>query len=186
MKPFLSLSCLILLVTACNNPERKTETMGTDSTKAATESSSDEMNYPYTLDKPYKNWKPGDKKHTLTVLKMLKAWETKNAAECASYFGDSVDLAVDYFHKVIPHDSLISMLEDSWKDYPNVRLKMDDWESVISDDKKHEWVTVWYKQTWTDSKGKTDSLAVVNDAKIVNGKIVVFDEKIRHFPSAKK
>ncbi|SDH65483.1 hypothetical protein [Chitinophaga filiformis] len=186
MKTFVSLVSLILLITACNTPEKRAESMGADSSKSKMESSDDEMNYPYTLDKPYKNWQPGDKKNTVIVLNMLKAWETKNAAECASYFGDSVDLYVDYFHKMIPHDSIPKMLEHSWEDFANVNLKMDDWESVISGDKKDEWVTVWYKQTWTDKKGKMDSLAVVNDAKIVNGKIVVFDEKVRHFPAPKK
>ncbi|SHN12235.1 nuclear transport factor 2 family protein [Chitinophaga sp. CF418] len=186
MKTFVSITFLILLVTACNNPGKKAESMSGDSSKATMESSSDEANYPYTLDKPYKNWKPGDKKHTQTVLKMLKAWETKNAAECASYFGDSLELALDYYHKVVPHDSLITMLEHSWADFASVNIKMDDWESVISDDKKDEWVTVWYKQTWTDKKGKMDSMAVVDDAKIKDGKIVIFDEKIRHYPTPKK
>jgi hypothetical protein len=63
---------------------------------------------------------------------------------------------------------------------------MNDWESVISADKKDEWVTLWYKQIQTDKKGKTDSLGVVDDAKIVNGKIVLLDEKIQHYPVAKK
>jgi len=185
MKTFVSIPFLILLVTACNTPEKKAESMSADSSKAPMESTA-EVSYPYTLDKPYKNWQPGDKKNTVIVLNMLKAWETKNVRECASYFGDSVDLYVDYFHKVIRHDSLPTMLEHSWQDYASVNLKMDDWESVISEDKKDEWVTVWYKQTWTDKKGKMDSLAVVNDAKISNGKIVVFDEKVRHFPAPKK
>jgi hypothetical protein len=186
MKTFVSIACLILLVTACNTPEKRAESMNADSSKAPMESSTEDVSYPYTLNKPYRNWQPGDKKNTAIVLNMLKAWETKNVAECASYFGDSVDLYVDYFHKVIPHDSLPNMLQHSWQDYASVNLKMDDWESVRSEDKKDEWVTVWYNQTWTDKKGKTDSLAIVNDARIVNGKIVVFDEKVRHFPSSKK
>jgi hypothetical protein len=67
----------------------------------------------------------------------------------------------------------------------NVTVYMQDWESVISKDKQDEWVTLWYKQVWTDKKGKMDSMEVVNDAKIVNGKIVVLDEAIRHYPAKK-
>jgi hypothetical protein len=166
-------------------PEKKGEGTTTDSSKAGMESSED-VTYPYTLDKPYKNWQTGSKKNTMIVLNMLKAWETKNITECASYFGDSVELYFDYYHKVMKHDSIPTMLERSLEDYTTVNLKMEDWESVISDDKKHEWVTVWYKQTWTDKKGKVDSLAIINDAKIVDGKIAIFDEKIRHFPTSKK
>ncbi|TWV93343.1 hypothetical protein [Chitinophaga pinensis] len=110
----------------------------------------------------------------------------KNVAECASYFGDSVRLQLDYFQKVVRHDSLPAMLEQSLADFASVKIEMDDWESVISKDQQEEWVTLWYKQSWVDKKGKADSLAITDDAKIVNGKIVLFDEKIRHFPSGKK
>ena len=63
---------------------------------------------------------------------------------------------------------------------------MSDWESVIAADKSEEWVTLWYKQYQTDKKGVTDSLGVVDDCKIVNGKIVVLDEKIQHLGPPKK
>ncbi|MEI9958032.1 MAG: hypothetical protein WDM90_17405 [Ferruginibacter sp.] len=65
---------------------------------------------------------------------------------------------------------------------------MQDWESVISADKKEEWVTLWYKEYTTDKKGVVDSLGITNDAKIVNGKVVILDEKIQHLgpPPAKK
>ena len=66
-------------------------------------------------------------------------------------------------------------------DYKNVTVKMNDWESVISKDKKIEYVTMWYKQITTDKNGKTDSIAVVDDCRIVNGKIVELDEKIQHY-----
>ena len=63
---------------------------------------------------------------------------------------------------------------------------MQDWISVISKDKKSEWVTLWYKEILTDKNGKSDSVNVVDDAKIENGKIVILDEKVQHFPPAKK
>src|SRR5690606_899725 len=100
-------------------------------------------------------------KHAITVMKMLKAWETKNLTECATYFGDSVEFHFDYYHKTLPHDSIMGMLNFSWADYDSVSIKMNDWESVISNDKKEEWVTLWYKQIWVDKKGKTDSASMV-------------------------
>jgi hypothetical protein len=45
---------------------------------------------------------------------------------------------------------------------------------------------MWYKQIMTDKAGKTDSMGVVDDCKIVNGKIVILDEKIQHLVAAKK
>ncbi|HEY1017354.1 MAG TPA: hypothetical protein VGE25_00045, partial [Sediminibacterium sp.] len=64
-------------------------------------------------------------------------------------------------------------------------IKMEDFESVISKDKKDEYVTLWYKQIMTDNMGKTDSLAMINDFKIVNGKIVALSEAMRHYPAKK-
>ena len=62
---------------------------------------------------------------------------------------------------------------------------MHDFESVISKDKKEEYVTLWYTEINTDKKGKMDSVAIINDLKISNGKIVSLDEAIRHFPIKK-
>jgi hypothetical protein len=118
-------------------------------------------------------------------MKALKAWETNNIAECVSYFGDSCDLRFDNFQAVLPHDSLANFLAAGRAGYTSIKVEMSDWESVISKDKKDQWVTLWYKQTVTDKEGKTETLGVVNDAKIVNGKIVVLDEKIQHIPVKK-
>ncbi len=185
MKQFFFFICALFFAIACNNPQATSDKMASDSTTTDAAATTD-LNFPYTLDEPYKDWQPGNRQHAVTVMNMLKAWQSKNAAECASYFGDTVDLRLDYFHKKIAHDSIPAMLESSWADYASVDIKMQDWESVISKDKKDEWVTLWYKQTWVDKKGKTDSMNMVNDAKIVNGKIVVFDEKIQHPPVAGK
>ncbi|QHS59718.1 hypothetical protein [Chitinophaga agri] len=186
MKTVLLLLCITALATACNQQPGKSESGYTDTGNTVVTTTDAALDYPYKMRESYKDWQPGDKKNGLLVMKMLKAWETKNLSECASYFGDSVYFNMDYFRKVARHDSLPAMLEESWANYASVKLDVDDWESVISKDKKEEWVTIWYKQTWIDKKGKTDSLAIVNDAKIANGKIVVFDETIRHFPTAKK
>lgn len=184
MKKLFFIPLLALFVFGCNNKSDNAATTSTDSTKM-TSSKTGELVYPYTLEEPYKDWQPGDQKNAVTVMKMLKAWETKNLAECATYFGDTVDMRLDNYHEKLPHDSLSAVLEMSWANYASVTIKMGDWESVISSDKKDEWVTLWYKQNWVDKKGKADSLAVINDAKIVNGKIVVFDEKIQHYPAKK-
>jgi hypothetical protein len=62
---------------------------------------------------------------------------------------------------------------------------MNDYESVISADKKDEWVTIWYKQKWKDSKGVADSLSVINDIKMKDGKMIILNEMINHFPKKK-
>lgn len=178
----------VLFTVSCNNKNEKTEATSSDSTTAASDkmaASTEPLDYPYTLDKGDRDWQPGNKSNALTVLKALKAYENNNIAECVSYFGDSVMLLFDNYEKKLPHDSLANFFSAGRDQNSAISVKMEDWESVISKDKKDEWVTLWYKQTWTDKKGKTDSVEVVNDAKMVNGKIVVLDETIRHFAAKK-
>jgi ketosteroid isomerase-like protein len=56
---------------------------------------------------------------------------------------------------------------------------MTDWESVISTDKKEEWVTVWYTQHWETKKGEKDSSAIINDMRLKDGKIIRLNEYTR-------
>ncbi|HEV8273418.1 MAG TPA: hypothetical protein VGQ04_19020, partial [Chitinophagaceae bacterium] len=58
-------------------------------------------------------------------------------------------------------------------------------ETVISKDKKNEWVSLWYKEKWTDSQGKSDSIFHMDDVKIVNGKIAQIDQKSRKYMKKK-
>lgn len=177
MKRLLLFAVIAFFIISCNNNGEKTETKAAENTSAVT------YDYPYTLDKPYQDWQPGDQQHAVNVMKGLKAWENNNITECVTYFGDSCDLRFDNFHAVLPHDSLANFFSAGRAGYTSVKVEMSDWESVISKDKKDQWVTLWYKQIVTDKNGKTDSMGVVNDAKIVNGKIVVLDEKIQHLPA---
>ncbi len=47
----------------------------------------------------------------------------------------------------------------------------DTWITTYYPDKNDTWVTVWSTEKWTDKKGKTDSLYVVDDVLIKNDKI---------------
>lgn len=178
MKNLILYLGVVFLAIACNN-KPATETPA--AANAVTEG-----DYPYTLKEPYKKWQTGSEQNTLIVLKILKAWENKKPEESASYFADTVDMTLDKFQEKMPKDSIVSFLKSGYVNYNNLKVTMQDWESVISEDKKDEWVTVWYKQSWVNAKGVADSVNCINDVKITNGKIVEFDEYLQHFPAAKK
>lgn len=180
MKKLFFIPLMALFVFGCNNKGENEATTSTDSTKTMA-SSSAELVYPYTLDEPYKDWQPGDQQHAVTAMKALKAFETGDIDACVATFGDSVELRFDYYQAKLSKDSLKKFFANERSNYSSIIIKMSDWESVISKDKKTEYVTMWYRQIMTDKKGKTDSLAVINDLKIVNGKIAELDEKIQHF-----
>ena len=82
-------------------------------------------------------------------------------------------------------DSAVIFFKAASGIYNNLVVTMYDYEFVISADKSEEFVTTWYKQVWADSKGKKDSLNIVNDCKMKDGKMVELDEKIQHCPTKK-
>lgn len=184
MRKLFFIPLLGLFIISCNDKTDNASASSTDSAKTVSTSSGDIV-YPYTPSEPYREWQPGDQQHVVTVMKSLKAFETGDTDAAAAAFGDTVDLRFDYLHARLSNDSLKKFFANERANYTSMTIKMSDWESVISKDKKTEYVTLWYRQIWTDKNGKTDSLAVIDDAKIVNGKIVELDEKIQHFPAKK-
>lgn len=170
--------CLIMYIgSSCTNPTEKTteKTVTTDSTKPV---------YAYTIKKP-DNWDMGSSKNTEIAFNALKAFENHKIEESLSFFGDTVLWKADYMDAKLSKDSLKSIFNSIWNETASLKIEMHDFESVISKDKKDEYVTIWYIQTSTDKKGKVDSLALINDMKIANGRIVELDEYTRHFKTKK-
>ena len=186
MKHLLILVFVSAMIISCNDKAATTGSDASKDTATATAAVPEEtLTYAYALDSPYRDWQPGDKKHAAMVMKSLKAYEDGDIASCITAFGDSVSVRFDGYSTRVNRDSLQKILTDSRQQVASTKVHMQDWESVISKDKKHEYVTLWYKEVTTDKKGKTDSLAIVDDLKIVNGKIVELDQKIQHYPSKK-
>ena len=189
MKQTLVIAFIVFFAFGCNDKSSTTDTKTTDTTTTNTSASSTEpaenFDYPYKLDHPYRDWQPGDQQHAVNVMKSLKAYETGDINACVDQFGDSVSLKFDGYQARVGKDSLKAMFARSRGDLSDLKIYMQDWESVISKDKKTEYVTLWYKEITTDKKGKTDSLSIVDDLKIENGKIVELDQKIQHFPAKK-
>jgi len=166
------------MAVSCNNGDTAStgthkETSGsTGATPAAA------MNYPYTIEHP-DYWAIGSTANTMTALTALKAWELGKMDESVKYFSDSVKLNFDGLKETMSRDSLKRFFTGIWKDFKTVDIKMSDWESVVSSDKKEEWVTIWYTQHWETPKGLKDSLDIVNDFQMKDGKIIRLDEYTR-------
>ncbi|WP_149239722.1 hypothetical protein [Dyadobacter sp. 32] len=152
----------------CN--EQKSET------KEASAATS--VNYPYTVEHP-DNWEVGSTSNTMIALKSLKAWEEGKMDESLKYFGDSVRVQFDGLDKNMTRDSLKVFLTNGWNNYKTVKIKMGDFESVISKDKSEEWVTLWYTQSWETKAGVKDSVSTINDLQIKDEKIVRLSEHTR-------
>ena len=171
MRHFLLLLIGGALFASCNNAGSTKTDAPADTTANTTVAQ--QVNYPYTIDHP-DYWDIGIQQNTLNALNALKAWENKNMDASLKYFADSVHLQFDGIDKMVSNDTLKAMLAPPVGSDPSV--KMQDWESVISKDKKDEYVTLWYREYWKNAKGDKDSVDVINDLKMKDGKIIGLDE----------
>ena len=175
MKKLRLLFFTAIAFVSCNNAGTETKEAAKDSTASTP---AKVMNYPYTIDHP-DNWDMGNPENTMVALSALKAFSSGDVAGGMKYFGDSAQVQFDGLDKTMSNDSLKSMFT-AWRNgYKSIDVKMNDWESVISKDKKEEWVTLWYRQKWEDMKDKKDSADFIDDLKIKDGKIIRLDEYTR-------
>lgn len=163
------------LFSSCNNAG-KADADSTKDSSSTTTTNNNKMNYPYTIEHP-DNWEIGSQQNTMNALKALKAWESKNLNESMTYFADSIEVGFDGIDKKVSNDTL-----RAWITAPptvtNQSIKMQDWESVISKDKKTEYVSLWYREFTETAKG-LDSIDVMNDLKIKDGKIIGLSQYTR-------
>lgn len=169
---FLLLATAGVIFISCKNGSSPTTEANKDST--ASTSTAQKMDYPYTIEHP-DNWEIGSQQNTFNALSALKAWETGNIDESLKFFADSAKVGFDGFDKKVSKDTLKKMITPG-KMVKSISIKMQDWESVISKDKKDEYVSLWYRQYVESPDGKKDSIDVFNDIKIKDGKIIGLDE----------
>ena len=176
MKSLVMLMVGGVLFASCNNS--KSTTPGATNDTTATAANVQKMNYPYTIDHP-DYWEIGSQQNTLKALNSLKAWENRNMDESLKYFGDSIHIQFDGTDKMVSNDTLKAMFNESASIAKNWSIKMQDWESVISKDKKEEYVTLWYREYHKNRQGVKDSADIINDLKMKDGKIIGLDEYTR-------
>lgn len=141
------------------------------------------LNYPFKP-KYSINWQPGDEKNALIVLNCLKKYVAGDVKGAVENFADTVEFVADQFHFRGKKDSLAAILAQTRGEMADVSKEFDSWMTTYYPDKKDTWVTLWYTEKWTDKKGKKDSLYYTDDVLLKNGKILVYDEKMRRFPEA--
>lgn len=139
------------------------------------------LDYPF----PHKysiDWQPGDEKNAVIVLNALKKYVAGDLQGTFEPFADSVEFIGDQFFFKGKKDSLVKIFTQIRGDMTSISKGFDTWLTVYYPDKKETWVTLWYTEKWTDKKGKSDSLYYTDDVMLKDGKIHIYDEKIRRFP----
>jgi hypothetical protein len=179
MKNSLLLICSCIAFFGCNNAAKQ-EDAKTDST-----AKKEALVYPFTA-KYSLNWQPGDEKYAVLALNSFKKYVDGDVKGCFAYFADSIEFIADKFHYNGKKDSLEAMMTTMRAGIATMSVQPDTWLTVYYPDKNDTWVTVWSTQKWTDKKGKLDSVYLVDDILVKDGKIAQIDEKQRQYPEPKK
>lgn len=177
MKQIFMTACVAFILVSCDD-SKKEETSATVSTET-------KAPLAYELAKPYKNWEIGSHQNAVAAMSGLKAFVDKDFTKLESVIGDSLEVTFDNMNENMSKDSAMKFFTKMRGQYGDIKITMYDYVPVISADKNDEWVTMWYKQVWQDSKGNWDSASVIDDCKMKNGKMIQLDEKMQRFPAKK-
>jgi hypothetical protein len=173
MKTLFSIFAVVTIVTACNNNRNQ----NTSSNNPVVEGG-----YAYTIAHP-DQWEWGDKNNLKIALNSLKAYEKGNISAAFKDYADTVRIQMDGFDRRLSKDSLLTMFIRERSSIRRMGIEMDDFQSVRSKDGRSEYVSLWYKQLWEDQTGKIDSMECMDDLAFRNGKIVLWNEKVRRYPA---
>lgn len=179
MKQLIVIFCLGIALASCNGEDKDNKESEPVEVKEAPVA---EVKLPIPLERPYRNWQIGSTENVVAAMNGLKAFVDKDFNALAALTGDSLEMDFDYLHTKLSRDSAMKMFTSQRAMYTDLKVTMYDYVSVISGDKKEEWVTFWYKQSWKNEKGVADSMNVTNDIKMKDGKMIELDEKTSHFP----
>ena len=162
------------LFAACKQEEKKVEDPGAISLRAEGK----KLDLPYQLTR-IPDWEMGDDNNIPIAMNVIKCYEAKDFVSLSNYLADTVifSSAVGDFRG--SKKEAVKFLKDLRDKRLEVTIEMNDYESVKSKTRNEEWVSLWYTETITDRTGKVDSAQVMDDYKIVKGKVALVDSKIR-------
>lgn len=154
-----------------------------DDSSANNNDSVDQSQFAYTIKHPFQ-WEWGDKNNIKIALDGLKAYEKGNVSAAFKDYADTVLIQLDGFEKRMSKDSLLSFFIRERSAIKRMGIEMNDYLTVKSKDGKSEYVSLWYKHLWEDQYGKIDSLECMDDLSFKNGKVVLWNGKVRRYPTS--
>jgi len=181
MKKLFFFLLLAATIVACNNAPIEPDP---NEVKADSIANAQKTALPYSVPQE-PDWQRGSIENVAIAMRALKAYETADLNTMQQLMADSVEFYTDNFSFYGPRDSLIYFMKGGRERFEKMTINMEDYESVKSKTRGTEWVSLWYTKTQTLKSGSTDSLFVMDDMKIVNGKVAKIDSKARRIPAKK-
>ena len=188
MKKLLFLLLPAALFFSCSDNKSTTEIASGDSVttnKMDNDGDDDDVALPYTM-RGKADWKRASAGNAAIAMNTLRAYEMNDIEGMRQYLADTVEFFVDNWSFKGSRDSTIAMMTDHRRGTDSISINMHDYESVKSKSRNEEWVSLWYTETSKMKGGKLDSARVMDDIKIVNGKVAVIDSKMRRLMAKKE
>ena len=162
---------------ACNNNDSTVK--GTSDSTGTTKSTADEnVSLPFTMSrKP--DWEMNTLPNVATAMNTLKAFVDNDMTGIKQYMADSVEFFTDNLAFKGTRDSMAKFMAAYRNTIDSIQIRMHDYESVKSKGRGEEWVGLWYTETTYRKGGPVDSAMVMDDVKMVNGKVAIIDSKGR-------
>ena len=162
MKSIFLLLIGAALFTACNNDTKSTETTTGEDSTAAKPASALAYTPSYSS-----SFKMGNSDYSAMIVQgSWKDWENNTMDNMKSWAADTI-VAFQSDNVVIRG---VDSLQAHWKrgraNYTSVTDTLNAVVPLYSTDKKHDWVLVWVTEINTDTKGKTDTVAVMETWRI--------------------
>ena len=177
MKKIFFFLLLVTAIVACNNAPIETDP---EEAKRDSLENAQRTSMPYNVpNQP--DWERGSIENVAIAMRALKAYETADINAMQQLIADSVEFHTDNFSFEGTRDSLVSLLKSGRARYDSMAITMHDYESVKSKKRGEEWVSLWYTKTQKGSS--VDSFMVMDDMKIVGGKVAEVDSKARRLPA---
>lgn len=171
MKKILTLLSCALFFSACQ----------TNVVQEVEMTSLDTAAFPYKV-KDYGNWQMNSNQSNVTLaMNTVKAFCALDTNALKPMLGDSIHLTIDAYEFKGTNSQFLAMAKEEMNKYKSIQVKMQDVESVMSKDKKTEYVSLWYKQYNEMKDGTRDSVNLFNDFKIKNGKVIEWSEYVQRF-----
>ena len=174
MKSIFFFLAIATIAAACGNKDNQGSAVTSNSANA-------NSGYAYTIAHPGQ-WEWGDENNIKIALNSLKAYENGNISGAFKDYADTVLIQMDGFEGRLTKDNLLTLFMRERSTIKRMQIQMNDYISLRSKIAGNQYVSLWYKQFWEDQTGKIDSVECMDDLAFKNGKVVLWNEKIRRYP----
>lgn len=160
MKQFFLCLAAISLMIACNNEKK------TDEAVAETKADQPAVALPYTA--AYSSsFAPGNPEYSAMILQgSWKDWELNKMDNMKSWVADTIFVLQSDNTMIMGVDSLQARWTRGRAGYTSVIDTVHAVTAIYSTDKKENWVLVWAKEVNVDTKGKKDTVELMETWRI--------------------